>query len=182
MAAKALIVLADGFEETEAITTIDLLRRAGVNVTLVGLDAMEIRSSHDIYVGVDSVLEDVGGGFDAVILPGGMPGTTNLADSASLLEMIRKAFHNNRLCAAICAAPQVLAKADILQGKRATCYPGVEEKLRGATTCEDDVVVDGNVITSRGVGTAIPFALAIITYLVSKEAAEKVAEKVLYSK
>jgi 4-methyl-5(b-hydroxyethyl)-thiazole monophosphate biosynthesis len=176
----AVIVLADGFEEVEAVTCIDLLRRAGVKVTVLGLGAAEVRGAHNIWVKADMPFNKLAEPFDAVVLPGGMPGTSNLVASNDLLDLIRFAHGKNKLCAAICAAPAVLAKAGILDNRKATCYPGCEPHLKGALLCEDAVVTDYNIITSRAVGTAIPFALELIETLAGAEVARKIKAAILY--
>jgi 4-methyl-5(b-hydroxyethyl)-thiazole monophosphate biosynthesis len=180
MSPRALVLLAEGFEETEAVAVIDLLRRAGIEVAAAGLTDREVTGSHGVTIRADASFDACMIDFDAIILPGGMPGAANLASSELLLEFIADMYHRDKLCAAICAAPQVLAKAGILAGKKVTCYPGVEEKLTGAKVSTDPVVRDGNIITSRGVGTAIPFALAIIAYLMDQAAADKVGTAVLF--
>jgi 4-methyl-5(b-hydroxyethyl)-thiazole monophosphate biosynthesis len=207
---QIITVLAPGFEETEAITFIDLLRRAGITVTVLGLESREVTGlkaskpkglqkingincareandfayvtgSHNITVVADKLFADFRDPFDGIVLPGGMPGTKNLANSIRLLELIRETHERGGLCAAICAAPIVLAKAGILTGRKATCYPGFEKELTGARFVEDvPVVRDRNVITSRGVGTAIPFALELISYLMNPGAAEKVKNSIVY--
>ena len=176
----AISILAPGFEETEAVTFIDLLRRAGVAVTVLGLASREVRGSHDIVIAADKPFDEFSGQFDAVVLPGGMPGATNLSNAPRLLELIRAAHKRGALCAAICAAPIVLGKAGILAGVKATCFPGFEKELGGALFKEEAVVRDGNVITSRGVGTAIPFALEVVAYLAGPEKAEKIRSAILY--
>jgi 4-methyl-5(b-hydroxyethyl)-thiazole monophosphate biosynthesis len=178
--ASVITVLAPGFEETEAVTTIDLLRRAGVTVSVLGLDAREVIGAHDITITADRPFGDFSGPFDGIVLPGGQPGTKNLANSAPLLDLIRRTHKQGGLCAAICAAPTVLGKAGILAGYKATCYPGCEKELGGAEFTELEVVRDRNVITSRGVGTAIPFALELISYLISPDAADKVRKSIIY--
>jgi len=175
-----ITVLARGFEETEAITFIDLLRRAGVTVTVLGLDSPEVTGSHNITVAAEKLFADFRDPFDGIVLPGGMPGTKNLANSAPLVDLIRETHQRGGLCAAICAAPIVFGKAGILTGVKATCFPGFEKELGGAQFSEDAVVRDRNVITSRGVGTAIPFALELISFLVNSEAAGKVGAAILY--
>jgi protein deglycase len=175
----AMIILADGFEEVEAITPIDLLRRAGVNITIVGLSSLMVTGSHNITVIVESVLGPISPLPDALILPGG-PGHKHLLDSVSVIELVKQMFSAGKLCAAICAAPAVFGKAGILFNKRATCFPGDESKLLGAVFAADLVVVDGNVITSRGAGTAVPFALAIATYLAGQEIAGAVSRAIIY--
>jgi 4-methyl-5(b-hydroxyethyl)-thiazole monophosphate biosynthesis len=176
----AITILADGFEEIEAITVIDLLRRAGIDVTILGLDGIEVRGARDIRVKADAILRDFGGTFDALVLPGGMPGTNNLAASEEVLEMVRMANSRGKICAAICAAPMVFARAGILDMKKATCYPGCESMLVGAQLSADAVVKDGNIVTSRAVGTAIPFALELIEMMADKETAGKIGTAILY--
>jgi protein deglycase len=175
-----ITVLAQGFEEIEAVTPIDLLRRAGVTVTVLGLDSREVTGSHNITVTADKLFIDFSGPFDGIVLPGGQPGTKNLAASAQLLDLIRATCKRGGLCAAICAAPTVFAKAGILAGRRATCYPGLENELNGGMFVEQEVVRDGNIITSRGAGTAVSFALELISYLINPEAAAKVQSSIVY--
>ena len=176
----AITVLADGFEEIEAVTYIDLLRRAGVNVTILGLNSIEVRGAHGLWVRADMLFGDFDGEFDALVLPGGGPGTQNLAASGELLGLIQSASAMGKLCAAICAAPTVLAQAGVLDNKKATCYPGCESRMPGALVIDDAVVVDGDVITSRAVGTAIPFALELVEALAGEDAARDVCEAILY--
>jgi len=182
MGKKAVIILADGFEETEAVTTIDIVKRGGIDVEIAGLSATTAIGAHGITISCDTILEALSGEYNAVILPGGQPGTKNLAASEAVSHLVKEFFSQGKLCAAICAAPTVFAKTGILEGKAATCYPGCESDLPEGSFCEDAVVVDGNVITSRGVGTAIDFSLAIISYLENTAVAENVAEKILYQK
>jgi 4-methyl-5(b-hydroxyethyl)-thiazole monophosphate biosynthesis len=177
---SVVTVLAPGFEETEAVTVIDLLRRAGVTVTVLGLDSREVAGSHGITLVADTLFKDFSSPFDGIVLPGGMPGTKNLAASAPLLDLIRRTHKRGGLCAAICAAPTVFGKAGILAGRRATCYPGCEKELGGAEFTEQEVVRDRNIITSRGVGTAIPFALELVAFAVNAEAAVKVRKSIVY--
>lgn len=173
------IVLADGFEEVEAITPIDLLRRADIDVWIAGLNADEIIGSHDIKIRTDGVFSIPPSFPDAVVLPGG-PGHQNLLNSSIVLEFVKKMFAAHKLCAAICAAPSVFGKTGILSGKKATCFPGYEDKLSGAFFVNQPVVVDDNVITSRGAGTAVPFSLEIIGFLIGRHAAESVASAIVY--
>ncbi|HLG20589.1 MAG TPA: DJ-1 family glyoxalase III [Bdellovibrionota bacterium] len=178
---RVLIPLAEGFEEIEAVTIIDLLRRAGVEVIMAGLAPRKtVKGAHSIGFETETSLRDVEGqDFEAIILPGGMPGSTNLAESKELEGLLRKHQTKGSHLAAICAAPTVLAKYGFLKGKRATCYPSFEAKLGGSTISKESVVEDGNIVTSRGPGTAIPFALAMIRRLVGPERAEEVRKNIL---
>jgi len=171
--ARACVLLAEGFEEIEAITIADVLRRAGVEAVLVGVAGTPVRGAHAIQVAADALLSDAAAeDWDAVILPGGMPGSKNLADSAPVRALLREQHGRGRRVAAICAAPIALSAAGVLEGKRATCYPGFEKELRGASLETRAVVVDGNVTTSRGPGTAFEFALELVSQLVGGKAAE----------
>jgi 4-methyl-5(b-hydroxyethyl)-thiazole monophosphate biosynthesis len=188
MAKKAIIFLAEGFEEVEAVTPIDYLRRAGVEVTIAALGGGEIvTGSHGIPVKADVSLaglvkqgKAVPASWDAVVLPGGLPGANNLAASAETGSFIRAMAAAGKWVCAICASPAlVLAPLGVLAGRKFTCYPGMEKTVSGARWSEDRVVIDGNIITSRGAGTAGYFAAAIIGKLVSEETAEKISQSVL---
>jgi 4-methyl-5(b-hydroxyethyl)-thiazole monophosphate biosynthesis len=166
--------LADGFEETEAIASIDILRRADINVIMCGLNNKTVTGAHDIKVEADMTLDDFSDDLDALVLPGGMPGAEHLARSEKVKKLIQETNNKGRVVAAICASPAVvLAPTGILSGKRATCYPGMEKELGKDTAfIEENVVVDGNIITSRGPGTALQFALAIVEKMLGKDAAD----------
>lgn len=180
--ARVIMPLADGFEETEAIAAIDILRRGGIEVTVAGVNDEMVKGAHGISVRADTLFAECDNDSDGVVLPGGMPGAKNLSESEGVLRAIRHHFDRGALCAAICAAPAVLSKAGILDGKKATCYPGHEKNLHGATILEDqDVVIDGNVVTSRGVGTAPAFGLAIVSILSGEETAQDVARAILHA-
>lgn len=181
MRKKALIILANGFEEIEAITVIDILRRAGIEVITAGINDTKVQGSHGITVIADKTLPAIKGDFDACVLPGGMPGAANLASSENVKSFIKQMDKNGKIIAAICASPAiVLAPIGILRNKTATCYPGMQEKFGNETIYkEETVVIDGNIITSRGPGTALPFSLAILEKLSGKEAGEKMKIAVL---
>jgi 4-methyl-5(b-hydroxyethyl)-thiazole monophosphate biosynthesis len=190
MAKKALVFLAEGFEEVEAVTPIDYLRRAGVEVTIAAPGGGEtVTGSHGIPVKADVVLGDlvkqgraVPAAWDAVVLPGGLPGADNLAASAAVGSFVKEMAAAGKWVCAICASPAVvLAPLGLLEGREFTCYPGMEKTVSGARWSGRRVVMDGNVITSRGAGTAGDFAAAIIGKLVSEEAAEKISRSVLLS-
>lgn len=180
---KVLMVVAEGFEEIEAVTPIDTLRRAGLDVTVasVGPSTM-VQGSHGVRLETDILLRDYKGLPDAVVMHGGIPGAENLAKSKELSELLAKMKESNRWIAAICAAPAlVLAPAGILEGKKATCYPGYEDGLKKgkARLVSDRVVVDGNVITSRGPGSALEFSLEIVRRLVDEAASKSLRSGML---
>ena len=179
---KTAILFANGYEEVEALTVVDLLRRAKIGCEILSVDdSGQVTGSHGISIGADRNFSGTDfSQYDGVILPGGMPGTTNLAADERVLALLRSFAAAGKLTAAICAAPTVLAKAGLLEGKKAVCYPGVEEQLTGAKVSFDPVAVDGTVITSRGLGTAIPFALSIVQYFEGRERAEALASSVVY--
>jgi len=169
------ILLADGFEEVEAVTPADFLRRAGLDVRLVGVTGKCVTGGHGITVATDVTLEDLGGEPDVLILPGGSRGAENLAASSRTLELIRSMHARGKLVAAICAAPAVvLQRAGILGGRRVTCYPGFEKDLTGCTFSEERVVVDGNIVTSRSPGTAAEFSLKLVELLAGAEKAHDI--------
>lgn len=179
---KAGIFLADGFEEVEGLTVVDLLRRAGIEAETLSIMGRElVESSHKVTIKADRLAEEAEyGSFDILVLPGGMPGTLNLGNSRIVQESLRKQNQEGKWIGAICAAPSVLGEAGLLKGKEAVCYPGFEEKLLEAKVCFEPVKVDGNIITSRGMGTAIDFGLTIIEQLLSKEKAEEIGKSIVY--
>ncbi len=177
---RACVLLADGFEEIEAITVIDVLRRAGIEVSAVGVHAPWVQGAHGVVVQADHVLGG-DGLWDAVILPGGLPGATTLRDSEKVRELVLAQSAAGRVIAAICAAPIVLGAAGVLEGRDATCYPGFEEELTGANRREEAVVEDGHVITARGPGTAMDFAMALVSRLVGRGKADELRAGMLVS-
>ena len=180
--AKALVFLATGFEEIETVTIVDVLRRAGVDVTVAGLAPNVIEGKHGVKIVPDKSIDDVSvEDFDAFVVPGGNPGYKNLRNDQRVIDMVKKAFNSNKLVAAICAGPAVLSDAGILNGKACTIYPGMEDELRkgGGKPKMDMVVVDGNIITSRGPATALPFAIKLAEKMVGKQVAENVSKKTL---
>lgn len=179
--AHIIVPLADGFEEIEAVTIVDILRRAGCTVTTAGLKKKDVTGAHAINVQADTTLKQLPPSYDGLILPGGMPGTDNLLRSSQVLSFVQDTFNNGLLCGAICAAPIVLGKAGILDGRRATCYPGYEDQLTGARYIEAAVVRDRNIVTSRGVGTALAFALELVILFCGETAAENCAKKIIHS-
>lgn len=175
---RVLVILAEGFEEIEAITPIDVMRRAELDVTVAGLGGTVVTGAHGIAIRADIELAAFTGTPDAIVLPGGMPGASNLAASPAVSALIQKTFEAKKIVAAICASPAVvLAPLGVLDGKKATCYPGFEERFGPRTEkTTDRVVREGNVITSRGPGTAFEFSLALVSELVGKSAAERLAD------
>lgn len=181
MAKKVLIILADGFEEIEAISIIDVLRRAELDVTTAGLSKKSVTGSHRVQVNADVALEEYQDLPDAVILPGGMPGSENLGKSPKVAELVKRMNENKKVVGAICAAPALaLAPAGVLNGKRATCYPGFERHFPASVQFSDKrVVVDGNIITSRGPGSAIEFALELVRELANEKKSQELKEGLL---
>jgi protein deglycase len=179
---KALVVLAEGFEDVEAVMAIDILRRAEIDVTVAALAPGLTRGSRRTAIQADALLDDVEGkDFDALVLPGGLKGAENLAASVTLRERIRRDYRAGKVIAAICASPAtVLAPAGVLEGKNVTGFPGTEDKFPPSARAKTDpVVVDENLITSRMLGTALPFSLAIVSALEGPSVAEKVRRGVL---
>ena len=171
---RTCVLLAPGFEEIEAVTIIDVLRRAGIEVTALSVGASPVRGSHGISVSADRPLAEAAHEeWEMVILPGGMPGSTNLRDDPGVQGLLRRQAERGGRIGAICAAPIALGKAGLLRGRKATSYPGFEKELSGATYREERVVADGNIITSRGPGTALEFALRIVEELKGAVAAEE---------
>ena len=180
--AKALVFLASGFEEIETVTIVDVLRRAGVDVTVAGLTPNVVEGVHSMKIVPDKSIDDVKiEDFDAVVVPGGNPGYKNLRKDPRVIDLIKEAFNSNKLVAAICAGPAVLSDAGVLEGKSCTIYPGMENELEkgGGKPKQDIVVVDGNLITSRGPATALPFALKLAEKLAGKQVAEDVSKKTM---
>ncbi|MBI5663654.1 MAG: DJ-1/PfpI family protein [Nitrospirae bacterium] len=178
--AKVVIILADGFEELEAVAIIDVLRRAGIEVVSAGLHEGPVSSARHVKVIPDTVIDTIkSNDFEMLVLPGGMPGAANLDADTRVGALIRDFSSKGKMTGAICAAPFVLANAGILKGKRVTSYPSFKDKLGPAIYEEKTVVEDGNILTSRGPGTALYFALAIAEKLAGKEKAQQVKEAML---
>jgi len=189
MEKKAIVLLADGFEDVEAITPIDYLQRAGIEVTTVSISQSQIVTSR--WGGIKLLAGSTIAEFlkttaeekiewDAVICPGGMPGAANLAASGEVSALLKDMAANGKLICAICASPAVvLSPLGLIKGKNFTCYPGMEEKAPEGIWQNSKVVVDGNIITSRAAGTTGDFAIAIIEKLLDKETAKKIADTVL---
>lgn len=180
--AKICVFTADGFEEIEGLTVVDLLRRAGAEVFMVSVgEGLTIKGAHNIELKADVLFDEICyDDADILVLPGGMPGTLNLRNHEKLCALLKEFAAKDKKIAAICAAPMILGELGLLKGKKATCYPGFEDKLIEAEVCTDRVVRDGNITTSRGLGTAIPFALELISQLYGKEKAEEIKKSVIY--
>jgi len=178
---KAIILLAEGFEDIEAVTVIDIVRRAQIEVTVAGVGGRQIKASRATLVTADTTIEKIDSDYDACICPGGMPGASNLASSDKVRSLLMDMHTKGKIIAAICAAPAVvLAPLGILHGKSATCYPSMKDDLgSGITYKEDPVVIDGTVITSRGPATALSFALAIVEKLCGKEMSDAIRASTL---
>ena len=163
---KVAVVFAEGFEEIEALSPVDVFRRAGFDCSMLGLENASVTGSHGIQVAMDGGVFDGNlDAYDLVVLPGGMPGSTNLRDHEGLITALQARNKAGKYIAAICAAPIVLNRAGLLEGRKFTCFPGVEEQIAAGDHQTDLVVVDGNIITSRGAGTALAFAYALVDLL-----------------
>lgn len=175
---RIMVPLAEGFEEIEALTIVDVLRRAGIKVDTVGISGSIVTGSHGVRVTADrKLIEVIADEYDGIVLPGGNPGYINLGKSAKITEILRQMNENGKLVAAICASPSVLARAGLLENRKATIYPGMENELpypRG-----ERVVVDGNIVTSQGPGTAMEFALKIVEILLGSSAASRLKRELI---
>lgn len=176
---KILVPLAPGFEEMEAITVIDILRRAELNIVTTTISENPVKGSHNIKITADTMLNE-NDKYNAIVLPGGMPGTNNLKDDKRIISLIKSINKSDGITAAICAAPIVLAEAGVLFGKKYTCYPGFEDDIKNAFFQPEPVVADGNIITSRGAGTAIPFALKLVEILAGKASSSEVEKSIMW--
>lgn len=178
---KIAVHLAEGFEEIEAVSIIDVLRRAELNVTVVSItENLQVTGSHGIKVAADQHFNDINYDLiDMIILPGGMPGATNLNNHLGLREQILNFQDNKKLLGAICAAPLVFGNLGILKHIKATCYPGFENQLHGAIVTGEKIEVADNIITAKGAGVALDFALRIVELLKGKEHATKLAQKMI---
>jgi len=183
MTTKAVILLAEGFEEIEALTPADVLRRADFEVELMSIGKKEVTGAHKITVVADSLFSiDKALTADLLILPGGMPGASNLDKFSPIDNLIENYINSNKHIAAICAAPMIIGKRGYLKGKDAVCYPGYENDLKGANIKKDAVVIDGKIITAQGVGAAMEFSLKLVEMFNTKEKAEELASKMVFFK
>ena len=169
------VLLAEGFEEVEAITPIDFLRRARIDVTILGVSGTKVVGARGITVLADKEISEAVSLYDGVVIPGGMPGSKNIADSYKAMELIKANMENNRLVAAICAAPGVvLGQAGLIGDRSFTCYPGYDSIFPGGNYIDQRVVIDGNLITSKGPGTAAEFSESLIEYLLDYNEKHKI--------
>ena len=172
--------IAEGFEEIEALCPLDILRRAGIEATTVGIGSREIVGAHGITVKCDMCdAEFCDDSAEMIFLPGGMPGTLNLAASKAVIDAIRSAYDRNAYIAAICAAPSILGDMGLLSGKQAVCYPGFEDRLTGAKIPDRKVVLDGKILTAKGMGAATEMGLKIVEIFKGKTAADDLCRAVI---
>ena len=178
MAKKALIPIADGTEELEAVTIIDVLRRAGVSVTVASVDTIQVTCSRDVKLVADRFIGDcVGEDYDVIVLPGGMPGAERLRDSDTLVGLLKRQVEKGGYLGAICASPAVvLEHHGLLSYRKATCYPSFAGKLKEAVSTQQSVVADGPFITSQGPGTALAFSLKLVELLLGQKKANEIAQ------
>lgn len=163
------LMLADGFEETEAIAALDVIRRGGIEVKTAAVDSLTVTGTHGVKTEADILAKDMDlDNTDGIILPGGMPGTLNLKNSAEVIAALKHCYESGALIAAICAAPSVVGELGMLDNRKAVCFPGFEDSLKGAILQTDGVVCDGNFITAKGAGVALEFGAAIVNYFADR--------------
>ena len=180
---KVILFLGDGFEEVEALTVVDYLRRMDIQVRTVSIKEDEkVKGAHNIVVIADDLISKIKDidSYDGVIIPGGMPGATNLRDDHRVIDIVKEINQKKKLVAAICAGPIVLERAGIIKGKKVTSYPGFEGELKDGKYIEENVVKDKNIITSRGPAFAVDFAIEIVRYLLGEEKAVELKKDILY--
>lgn len=180
---KVLVLLSPGFEEIEAVTIIDILRRGEIEVVVAGLEKESVTGSHRISINCDVFYKDVKiNDFDFLVLPGGQPGTNNMKTNPVVLEWLQKFDKENKLIGAICAAPTVLKKANIIENVKVTSYPAEKDNFENNYYSDQNVVRDKNIITSRGVGTAIDFALELVNIIRGEKIRDELASKILWKR
>ena len=178
---KVAVLLAEGFEEIEALTVVDVMRRANINCDMISISQLDITGSHNIMVKADKILGEDIKEYDLLVLPGGMPGSKNLKEDERVVEVVKWFNEKNKFIGAICAAPIVLGKAGIIKDRSITSYPGYEDELKGCNYLENDVVVvDGNLITSRGPATTLAFSYKLLEVL-GNESYSKLSEGMMYN-
>lgn len=176
-----IVFLAQGFEEMEALCTVDLLRRAEIDVQTAGVDDVWVTGAHRITVRADMPASKVRyEDLEMIVLPGGMPGTLFLEQSASVQEAVSYCLEKNIWVASICAAPLIPGHKGALAGKKAVCFPGLEEELKGALIQDTDVCSDGNMVTAKAAGAVVPFALELIEILKGKQKAQKIGQSIYW--
>ena len=181
---KVLLFLADGFEEVEALTVVDYLRRMDIIVETVSITEEErVKGAHDIIVVADTNISKISdiSSYDGLVIPGGLPGATNLRDNQRVIEIVKEVNKKDKLTAAICAGPIVLERAGIIKDKKVTSYPGFEDQLEGAYYIEENVVRDGSIITARGPALAVDFAIEIVDYLLGENKVVELKKDILYT-
>lgn len=175
------VFLANGFEECEALAPIDILRRAGFKLETVGINGKIAVGSHNISITCDITIDEAEfNNLEAIILPGGMPGTINLENNSKVQKFIDYSVDNNLLIGAICAAPSILGHKNLLNGKKATCFPGFEKDLFGAVVLDTFVVRDGNIITAKGAGAAFQFGFELLSYLKNDKTANDLKKQMMF--
>jgi len=181
---KVFVLLADGYEEIEALMPVDVLRRAGLDVSIVSTSEESfVTGAHNISVKSDLFLDDVDAeNGELLILPGGMPGASNLFENEKVKSLITSFSEKKKWLAAICAAPMILGEMGMLQGKKATCFPGFEKHLKGAEVVKDSAITDGHIITGRGIGAAMEFSLEIVRNLLGDDTARKLGKEMMVEK
>ncbi len=179
---KLYAFFAEGFEEVEALTIIDIVRRAGMEAVMVSIsDSTKVKSSHGVVVDTDAIIDDIDfSEGDAIFLPGGIPGTPNLYNCKKLTDNILEYNRQGKRLAAVCAAPSIYGKLGLLEGKKATCFPGFEKDLLGAEYVNDRVITDGNITTSRGMGTTIDLGLELVRIFKNEAAADELGKKIQF--
>jgi len=177
---KTFIILADGFEEIEAVTVVDVLRRLNIVCDICALDNIEVKGAHNMTIVADKLFDEMDfNKYDALILPGGMPGASNLKQDKRVVSLVKEYFKIIKIVAAICAAPIVLEEAGIIKNKRITSFPGFENEFNTSIYLEDKVVTDGNIITSRGPATAFDFAFEIASKIIDPASVDKARNAML---
>ena len=181
---KAFVLLANGYEEIEALMPVDVLRRAGLDVSIVSISEESlVTGAHNISVKSDLFLDDVDAdNGELLILPGGMPGASNLLANEKVKSLITSFYEKKKWLAAICAAPMILGEMGLLQGKKATCFPGFEKHLKGAEVVKESTITDGHIITGRGIGAAMEFSLEIVRNLLGVDVANKLGKEMVVEK
>ena len=178
---KVAVLLANGFETLEGLTVVDILRRGEIECNTFALEGNEVTTSHNIKIKADRNIMDEGiKDYDFIVLPGGMPGATNLRDDERVIKLVKEFNNKKKWVCAICAGPIVLGKAGITEGKNVTCYPGFEDELGNCNYKDELVVVDGNIITGKGPAAAIPFAFEILSKI-SGEKVDKIKKAMLFN-